>query len=327
MIFFDEIQQAERRIRPFIRTTYLDYSHHYSQLGGAHVYVKLENLQHTGSFKLRGALNKVLSLSEAERANGIITASTGNHGAAVSYALQQVGAAGTVFVPENAAPTKIDNIGRWGGTVQFYGDDGEVAERHARQVAAEQGQVYISPYNDWQVAAGQGTIGLELCQQMAPIDAVFVALGGGGLISGIGCAVKERYPEAQMIACSPEHSQVMIQSLQAGKILDLPSLPTLSDGTAGGVESGSITFELCQQFIGQTVTVTEAEITAELKTFMSTHHQMIEGAAAVALAAYVKLKEQFAGQNVAIIICGGNISLDLLTNVLNTTTEEPADEH
>lgn len=327
MTFFSLIQQAETRIRPFVRTTYLDYSHHYSQLGDANVYVKLENLQHTGSFKLRGALNKVLSLSETERAQGIITASTGNHGAAVSYALQQVGAAGTVFVPENAAPTKVDNIGRWGGTVRFYGDDGEVAERQARQVAAAQGQVYISPYNDWQVAAGQGTIGLELCQQMEPIDAVFVALGGGGLISGIGGAVKERYPQAQIIACSPENSQVMMQSLQAGEILERPSLPTLSDGTAGGVEAGSITFELCQQFIDQMVTVTEAEIAAELKTFMSTHHQMIEGAAAVALASYVKLKEQFVGQNVAIVICGGNISLDVLTQVLNSNSGAPAHEN
>lgn len=316
MNFFSQIQQAENRTRPYIRTTYLDYTHHYSQLGHAHVYVKLENLQHTGSFKLRGALNKVLSLSEAERRRGIVTASTGNHGAAIAYALQQVGAAGTIFLPENAAQTKIDNIGRWGGTIRFYGDDGEVAERYAREFAAEHGQTYISPYNDWQVAAGQGTIGLELCQQMDQIDAVFVALGGGGLISGISCAVKQKFPQAQIIACSPENSQVMIQSLHAGQILALPSLPTLSDGTAGGVEAGAITFPLCQQFVDQTVTVTEAEIAAELRVFMSTHHQMIEGAAAVALASYVKLQEQFTDQNIAIIICGGNISLEVLRRVL-----------
>ena len=175
---------------------------------------------------------------------------------------------------------------------------------------------YISPYNDLQVAAGQGTIGIELARQLDTFDAVFVSLGGGGLISGIAGYLKSINPNVHIIGCSPENSQVMIQSVKAGKILDLPSLPTLSDGTAGGLEPGAITFELCQALVDDYITVTEDEIKESLRLFMQTHHMMIEGAAAVAIASYLKMFERFKGKNVVIIICGANISLEILKGIL-----------
>lgn len=312
----EEVLQAESRIRCHIRETILEHSPYFSQLGGATVYFKLENLQHTNSFKARGAMNKVLSLTEEERARGIATASTGNHGAAVAFALANVGAKGIVFVPENAAPTKVKAIQRLGAEVRHVGDDPAETEAYARNYATEQGLTYVPPYNDPKVIGGQGTIGVELERQLESIDAVFIALGGGGLITGIAGYLKSVYPEVQIIGCSPENSQVMIQSIKAGELLALPSLPTLSDGTAGGVEPGSITFELCRELVDECLTVSEEEIKASLRLFMETHHQLIEGSAAVPIAAYLKQGQRFANKNVVIVLCGANISLETLKAVL-----------
>jgi threonine dehydratase len=175
---------------------------------------------------------------------------------------------------------------------------------------------YISPYNDPQIVGGQGTIGAELVAQLDRIDAVFVSLGGGGLISGIAGYLKQARPGVQVIGCSPENSRVMIESVRAGAILDLPSLPTLSDGTVGGVEAGSITFDLCRQLVDSYVTVSEDEIAASLRDFIGAHHMLIEGSAAVAIAAFVRRAEEFAGKNVVIVLCGANISLETLCKVL-----------
>jgi threonine dehydratase len=313
------ILEAEDRIRPHIRETLLEHSPALSERGGAQVYCKLENLQHTGSFKTRGALNKVLSLTDEQRARGVVTASTGNHGAAVAYSLGKLDASGTVFVPEIADPSKVEAIKRLGAEVRFHGQDCAEAEVFARAFGAEHGMTYISPYNDPQVVGGQGTVGVELARQLDHIDAVFVALGGGGLISGIAAYLKSVKPDTLVIGCSPENSQVMIQSVKAGEILDLPSLPTLSDGTAGGIEPGAITFDLCRELVDDYVTVSEDEIAASLLLFTDAHHMLIEGAAAVPIAAYLKTCEQYAGQIVVIVICGANIGLETLRQVLNAS--------
>ena len=312
-----EVRRAERRIRPYVRETILEHSPVLSELGGANVYCKLENLQHTGSFKARGALSKLLSLTEEQRACGVVTASSGNHGAAVAYSLGKLGATGIVFVPQIADPAKVQAIERLGAEVRFFGQDCAEAEVHARDYAAQHGMVYVSPYNDPQVIGGQGTIGVELVRQLEPIDVVYASLGGGGLISGISALLKSVQPVVQVIGCSPQNSQVMIQSVRAGRILDLPSLPTLSDGTAGGIEPGAITFELCQALVDGYLTVTEEEIRAALLLFVEAHHMLIEGAAAVAVAAYLKSSERFVGKNVVIVICGANISLQTLREVLS----------
>lgn len=316
MSISEQVLLAESRIRPHIRQTILDYSQFLSHSGSANVFCKLENLQHTGSFKIRGAMNKILSLSANELEHGVVTASTGNHGAGVAFSLSKLGASGIIFVPENASPGKIEAIKQLGAEVRYFGEDNADTEIHARNFAMENGMTYISPYNDMQVIAGQGTIGVELEHQLDQIDAVFASLGGGGLISGIAGYLKSVYPEVKIIGCSPENSKVMIESVKAGNILDLPSLHTLSDATAGGLEPGAITFELCRSLVDDYVTVTEDEIRESLKLFMQKQHMLIEGSAAVAIASYLKTYRRFTDKTVVIVICGANISLKTLKAIL-----------
>ena len=307
----EDVLKAETRLRPYLLETPL-----LSSPLGEGVFVKLETLQPTGSFKVRGALNKLLSLSAEEKARGVVAASTGNHGAAVAYALKRLELSGLIFVPENAAPTKVEAIKRLGGEVRVYGDDGVVAERYARAYAAENGSSYVSPYNDLEIVAGQGTVGLELARQLDKVDAVLVALGGGGLVSGIAAYLKTVRPNVEIIACSPANSAVMMASVEAGKIVDVPSLPTLSDGTAGGVEAGAVTFEMVKTLVDDYVTVSEEEIKAAMRRFIELHHMLLEGAAGVVVAAYQKLQERLEGKNVVLVICGANIGLADLRTVL-----------
>ena len=312
-----KIVEAAVRIAPHIRETYLEHSAFYSGITGANVFLKLENLQFTGSFKLRGALNKILSLDKAQLDNGVITASTGNHGAAVAFASSIVGTKAVVFVSTKASKSKVDAIRRHGAEVREFGDDPIEAENFARDYASENSIPYISPYNDIDVVAGQGTVGVEISEQLGNIDVVFVAVGGGGLISGIGAFLKSFDPKIRIVGCSPENSKVMIQSLEMGELRgDLPSLPTLSDGTAGGIEDGSITFDLCRDIIDETVTVTEDEIISAMCDFADVHHMQIEGAAAVATASFMKTAEKYRGKNVVLVICGANIGAETLGEVL-----------
>jgi len=319
---YTEVLSAETRIRPYIRETYLEPSPYFSDLSGANVYFKCENLQHTGSFKVRGALNKILTLSKKQQKAGIVTASTGNHGAAVAYALSKIGGSGIVFVPEGSARSKVAAIKRLGAEVRFHGKDSIEAEFEARAFARKNNRRYVPPYNDPQVIGGQGTIAVELHRQLQEIDAVLIAVGGGGLISGVAAYLKQLDPSVHIVGCFPENSQVMLQSIKAGRILDLPSLPTLSDGTAGGVEAGSITFPLVKELVDQYETVTEREIGLNLKRFLSVHHQLIEGSAAVSIAALLKNKDLYAGKNVIVVLCGGNIDPDTLATVLRDASAE-----
>jgi threonine dehydratase len=308
--------QAEQRIRPYIRETPLEPALALSQRGQSHVYLKLENLQPTGSFKLRGAMNKLLSLTPEQHAQGIVTASSGNHGAAVAYGLSRLGLQGQIFVPENASSVKVEMIRRLGAKVHPYGDDSGLTELYARDYAGQHGRVYISPYNDQQIIAGQGTIGVELARQLERIDAVFVTVGGGGLISGIAGYLKATRPGIKVIGCLPENSPVMAESVKAGRIIEMESRPTLSDGSAGGIEPGAITFELCQKWVDDYVLVSEEEIKAAMRLVIESQHMLIEGAAGVAVAAYLKTAERVHAQNVVIVICGANISLETLKSIL-----------
>ena len=203
-----------------------------------------------------------------------------------------------------------------GAEVRLAGSDCIEAELAAREFAGQEKCCYISPYNDPLVVAGQGTIGLEICNQLEQVDAVIGSMGGGGMIGGIASFVKSRFRDCQIIGCSPENSNVMIQSLAAGKLLDLQSDETLSDGTAGGVEAGSITFELCQQFVSETVSVSESEIADCLVQFIDHEGMLIEGAAAVAIAALLREQSQLANKNVVVVLCGGNIGAKRLATVL-----------
>lgn len=311
-----EVEAAEARIRPHIRKTYLEHSTSYSEQTSANVHFKLENLQHTGSFKARGALSKILSLTPQERDLGVVTASSGNHGAATSFAMTKAGCSGLIFLPENASPNKVDAIRRLGSEIRFFGDDSGKAELAGLAFATENNRTWVSPYNDPKIIGGQGTVGLELTQQIEKLDAVFIAVGGGGLISGVAGYLKSVMPDVKIIGVSPENSQVLIKSVAANEILDLPSLATLSDGTAGGVEPGAITLGLVQNLVDELITVTEDEIATELRNYMGHHPHVIEGAAAAAIAGFVKTSQKWQGKSVAIVLCGGNISLATLAQVI-----------
>jgi threonine dehydratase len=298
-----------------VHETPLEPSPYFSERAGAQVRLKLENLQVTGSFKARGAFNKLLSLAPAELSRGIVAASTGNHGAAVAYSAKRLGLSAIVFVPENASPAKVENIRRFGASIIAHGAEGGVTETFARAYAAENGMTYASPYNDVDVIGGQGTMGLEIASSMPDIDAVVVPLGGGGMISGIAGYLKAIRPGVRIIAASPRNSMSMIESVRAGAIVETEHRPTLSDGTAGGVEPGSITFELCRSLVDDFVVVDESEIAQSMKAFIETHHMLCEGSAGVALAALDTLRDRGL-KNVAAVVSGANISAATLRSAL-----------
>ena len=313
----ESAREARARLAGKIRNTPLELSHRFSKATGARVWLKLENLQYTGSFKLRGALNKLLVLDAAARAAGCVAASSGNHGAAVARAMQELGVVGVIFVPEGAAKTKVDAIRAYGCEVRHVGTDGLDTEIHARKYAAERGMTYISPYNDLAVAAGQGTCGLEILDDLPAPEALFVAVGGGGLLSGVGSVLRAACPGIRIVACQPENSAVMAHSVAAGRILDLASRPTLSDGTAGGIEARSLTFDWCRELADEFVLVSEAEIAAAVRRYVDWRDQPIEGAAGVAVAALLREARRFRGKDVVVVICGANIGADVLRSILD----------
>lgn len=312
----EDIKRAYERIAPYVQRTQCVTSPTPTAPAGTQVFLKLENQQHTGSFKLRGACNMVLTLTAEERHRGIVTASTGNHGAGVSFAAKQAGSSAKVFVPNHANPEKLQQILQNGAEIEYSGDDCVDTEFNARSFARSHDRAYVPPYNHSAIIAGQGTVGLELAEQVPHLDVVFVAVGGGGLISGVAIALKSFNPNIQIVACSPENSCVMHQSLAAGSLLDAPSEPTLSDSTAGGIEPDSMTFPICKALVDRSITVSEPEIAAAMRTLYRDHKQVVEGAAGVAFAGMQRLLPELPGQTIAVVICGGNVPSSVFSEVI-----------
>jgi threonine dehydratase len=311
----ERIAEAAVRIRPHVRETPVVQSSALGEAAGAEVWLKCENLQVTGSFKVRGATNRLLTLPEATRRRGVVAASSGNHGIAVSHAGQALGIPVAVYVPEFVSPAKMAAMRRLGAAVTVFGTDGLDTEVEARRAAESEGRCYVSPYNDLAVVAGQGTIGVELRRQLDGISAVVVAVGGGGLIGGIAADLKRHDRNVRVIGAQPVNSRVMIESVRAGRVVDIPSLPTLSDGTAGGLESDSVTFPLCRDLVDEWVEVPEAGIARAMRHSIELEHLLIEGSAAVALAAVAEKHATVKGR-VVVILCGANISADRLRSAL-----------
>jgi threonine dehydratase len=285
---------------------------------GTEILLECEHQQKTGSFKVRGALAKLLSLSGEQRDRGVVAASSGNHGLGVAHALSALGGNGIVCVPSHASPVKVAAIRRYGVDVRVMGREPAETESLARLAAAEDQLSYISPYNDLDVIAGQGTVGEEIVQQLGgrTVGAVVVAVGGGGLISGIGAAIRSVLPGVRIIGASPVNDAAMAASVRAGRVVRVDTRPTISDGTAGGLEEGSITVPLCTELVDEWVLVTEPEIHSALRFMIDTEHQLIEGAAAVAVAAGLKTGRSSDGQPMVIVSCGANISSAMLAEAL-----------
>lgn len=291
-----------------------------SEQSGAEILVKREHLQETGSFKVRGALAKLLTLSSDERERGVVAASTGNHGLGVAYALSALGGNGIVCVPEHAAPVKLAAIRRYGAEVRVLGRDPAQTESLARHLAAHEGLTYISPYNDLDVIAGQGTIGQEIVRQLGgrPVQAVVVAVGGGGLVCGVAAAIKSARPDVRIIGASPSNDAAMAASVRAGKVTQVDAQPTISDATAGGVEEGSVTLPLCTELVDEWMLIEEPDICSALRFMIDTEHQLVEGSAAMAIAAGLRAGAGSAGQAIVVVSCGANISADVLAGAITS---------
>ena len=314
------VEAAEARIRPHVRETPVDRSEALSRLAGCDVLLKLENLQVTGSFKIRGVLSKLLSLDPGELARGAITASTGNHGLAATHAAGLLGVDIEIVLPEGASEWRVGLLRAAGARLTVRGEECAEAEAWARAEAERTGRVYLPPYNDPEVVAGQGTICLELLREPARIDAVAVAVGGGGLISGIGGVLKERGLASRVLGCVPERSPAMYDSVRAGRVVASDVRPTLSDSTAGNIEPGAITLDMCRRYVDDWILVAEEDILRAVGLVYKERGMLIEGAAGVAVAGFLAAIERLAlnaDSTAVIIVCGGNANPDEFREVLS----------
>lgn len=278
------------------------------------LFYKAENFQFTGSFKLRGASAKLTSIPTDRP---VVTASSGNHGIACSLAAQKTGHKLTVVLPENVVAQKRDTIEGYGTRVVIAGADSSLSEVYARQLAEAEGYAYVSPYNDPVVVAGQGTIGLELLEQLPEIDNIFISMGGGGLISGIGAVLKAFALNARVIGASAANTAALAASIVAGKVVETNHYDTLADGVAGGVDEGSITLAMASEVIDEIVHCTEEQIAAALRVLAWTENMIVEGAAALALAPYLAEPEKYAGQTNVVLLCGANFDRDRIGGVIS----------
>ncbi len=323
-----EATRADSRIRAFVRETPLEHSPALSRETGARVYLKLECAQVTGSFKVRGAFNRLLALDDPTRARGIVTASTGNHALATAHALAELGIDGEIFLPSTASPAKVDALRLRGARIEFVDGDPIGAELRARARADETGRPYVSPYNDRQVIGGQGTVALELLRQAERIDAVFTPVGGGGLIAGVAGTLRMLAPHVRHIGCQPSASTVMASSVRAGHLIELPSGPSISDATLGLVEPGAITFPICQTCVDEWVLIGEDELRSAVQLVLVQHSLLIEGAAALGVAALRRARRTYAGQVVVLILSGSHLSVPALREILDgAPIATPRDRH
>jgi threonine dehydratase len=306
---------ARRRMGHLIRETPLEFSPFLSDVCGGEVWLKLENQQLNGSFKARGALNKILQLSEEERRQGIVAASSGNHAQGVGYAARMLGIDATIVVPGNTPMVKIEAIRRHGVELVVHGEEYMDAERLAREMERNQGLTFVSPYNDLEVIAGQGTMGLEMMEAMPGLETILVPVGGGGLISGVGCAVKGINDAVEVIGVQSVASPVMSESIKRGRIVEMELGDSVAEALHGGIEEGSVTFEMCRKYVDGFILVQEEAIVKAIASLLSRQRQIVEGAGAVGVAAIMENPERFRGRKAGVVISGANIDEELLRHV------------
>jgi threonine dehydratase len=303
-----KIREAYERIRDDIKRTPLEYSEPLSRETGAKVFIKWECDQTTGSFKLRGALNKLRSLAPEDRAKGVVSASTGNHGLAIGHASKLEGVGLKLFLPETVAEVKKKRIEALGIDVEVRGASCDKAEAIARDFAGRTGRVFVSPYNDWDIVFGAGTVGVEIAADRTAFDEVLVPVGGGGLIAGIAAFLKSAQPSVRVVGVEPETSAFMAASLRAGRLVEIEERPTIADAVAGAIEPGSITFPLCRDLLDAIETVPEPLIARAMALVYKGHGMIIEGAGALPFAALLHAPEAYRGRAVLAVVSGQNIA-------------------
>jgi threonine dehydratase len=307
---------AVARLRDRALPSPLVESEFLSQRFGCRVLLKCEQFLPTGSFKFRGAYNKLSNMSDSEKALGIVTASTGNHGLALATVASEAGIPITVHATQNASTRKIEAIRSLGAKVELHDADPLTVELLARRLASESGAVYVSPYNDVDVIAGQGGCAAEILDDGRKVDVVVVSVGGGGLLSGIGAVLRKEAPDVEVIAAWPENAQSLLHSMRAGRAVDFDETPTLADGTAGGVEPGAVTINLAHTLDPTPVLVSELEIARSMRDLAMGDGLIVEGSAALALAALEKCAPRLAGKTAVVVLCGKNIALEKFAAIL-----------
>ena len=305
MVSIIDIYKAKRAISPYVRRTTLEYSKLLSDLTGGEVWLKYENRQLTGSFKIRGAANRMLAMMDEERCRGVITASAGNHGQGVGYMARELKVKARVFIPRNTPEVKRTAMQDLGVELIIHGSEYMEAENLAIKTAKQEDVTYISAYNDPIIIAGQGTVGLEMLEDNPKLDTILVPLGAGGLAGGVSISWKS-IPSAAVIGVQSHASPVMHQSLKAGRIIDIPLKDSIAEGLHGGIESGSITFNLCK-LLNDVILVEEQTIREAMRFMILKHREVVEGAGAVGIATLMEQPKRFKGKKVGVIISGGNL--------------------
>ncbi|MSO35293.1 MAG: threonine/serine dehydratase [Acidobacteria bacterium] len=307
-----DIYEAKRRLAPHLQPTPLLPSHWLSSIADGNVFLKLESLNLTSSFKIRGALNAALRLMEGSDPGAspqLVTASAGNHGRSLALAAERLGLACVVFTPASAPEAKKNAIRRHGAVLHGECEDYDLAEKQAKEYAEAEGGVYISPYNHPDVIAGAGTIGLEIVEAMPVFDVIVIPLGGGGLASGMGLAIKAAAPRVTIVGVEVEASSPFTLSLEAGRITEITPRQSLADGLTGNLEAGTITFPLVQQVVDYVVTVSEEDLARAMKGLATEERLIVEGAGVAATAAIMAGKASAPGQRVVAMVTGGNVDL------------------
>ncbi|PSQ27750.1 threonine ammonia-lyase [Halobacteriales archaeon QS_9_68_17] len=316
MLELGDVREARERVDITARHTPLEYSHTFSKMTGAEVYLKLENFQRTGSFKIRGATNRIMTLSEAEQEAGVVTASAGNHAQGVALAASRIGVDSKIVMPQHAPISKVDATRSYGAEVVLHGADYNEAAERAKEIKHAEERTYVHAFNDEKVMAGQGTIGLEIVDDLPETDTVILPIGGGGLTSGVATAVAERNPGARVIGVQAEGASSVAPSLDKGEIHELDSVDTIADGIATR-RVGRKTFDVIEERVDEVVTVSDSDIAVALVYLLERSKTLVEGAGAITLAAM--LTESFdyrEDETVVPLLSGGNIDLNTLTTVV-----------
>lgn len=310
------VKEAIERCQKYLLPTPLEYSMYLSKQIEGEVWLKLDSMQRTSSFKFRGAVNKIMTLTEEELDKGVVSASTGNYALAVAEAMRIRNRRATIYVGNDIEASRLELLRSHGLDLVVFDGDAWGAEKEARRVAEDEGMTYVSPYNDPIVVGGQGTCGYEISQQCPDLDAAFFACGAGGLLTGSSGWLKSRNPDVQTIGVSPAKSPVMYESVRANKMVEIDTFPTLADTCGGGVDLDSITLDLCRRYVDEIVLLTEAEIEASIRLLFEQHRLVIEGSGALGVGALIKMKERFKGKKVVAVVCGRNIDLEVFKRIV-----------
>jgi len=310
------VLEAHERCQEQLPPTPLEYSRYLSEKIKGEVWLKLDSMQRTGSFKFRGAVNKILSLTEAELDKGIVSVSTGNYALAVAEAMRIRKRRATIYVAEDIDPSRLALLRAHGLDLVVYGEAPWDAEKEARRVAEDNDKIYVSPYNDPIVVGGQGTCGYEISKQLPDLNAALFACGAGGLLTGSAGWLKSRNPKVEAFGVSPENSPVMYESMRANKMVEMETYPTLADTCAGGVDLDSITLDLCRRYVDEIWLLTEKEIETSIRLLFEQHRLVVEGSGALSVGGLLKRKEHFKGKKVVAVVCGRNIPLELFKRII-----------